>query len=73
MVTIPLLKRAHFGFVRALNKKYDAMPGWADSPDPSVMLLTLLAMVGTANNPRMQCGERGESYWKRMPLRYAGP
>lgn len=58
-------------FRSGFEQNYDAMPGWVDSPDPSVSTTNIIGYGGTANNP--ECSVVGEiNNIGTHSLRYAG-
>ncbi len=57
-VTIPFSK-GPIWFRSGFEQNYDAMPGWADSPEPSVAVTNVIGYGGTASNP--ECSVVGEA------------
>ncbi len=69
-ITIPY-SNGPIWFRSGFEQNYDAMPGWIDSPEPSVTTTNVIGYGGTANNP--ECSVVGEiNNIGTHSLRYAG-
>ncbi len=68
-VTIPF-SNGPIWFRTSMEQKYDAMPGWTDSPDPTV---TTTNIIGYNGNGNPECGVVNEvNHTGTQSIRYSG-